>query len=88
VERMVGAHVSLVSKEEYVKYGSVVSPHLCLLIHSQHQERKAKMAWMNIRMWLATECPKCVGSITWQQSNKQILLAVSRKNVLGSEAHA
>jgi hypothetical protein len=88
VERMVGAHVSLVSKEEYVKYGSVVSLHLRLLFLSQHQERKAKMARMNIIMWLATEYPKCVGSITWQQSNKQILLAVSRKIVLGSEAHA
>ncbi len=32
VERMVGVHVSLVSKEEYVKYGSVVS--LCLIFVS------------------------------------------------------
>ncbi len=39
MERMVGVHVSLVSKEEYVKYGSVVSPHLCLMFLSQHQER-------------------------------------------------
>ncbi len=52
MERMVGAHVSLVSKEEYVKYGSVVSPHLCLLFLFQHQERKAKMARINIIMWL------------------------------------
>jgi hypothetical protein len=46
------------------------------------------MVRMNIITWLATKYLKCVGSITWQQANKQILLAVSRKIVLGSEAQA
>ncbi len=53
---------------------------------SQHQERnwvKTKMARMNILTWLATKYLKCVGSITWQQTNMQILLAVPKKLCCG-----
>jgi 1-aminocyclopropane-1-carboxylate deaminase/D-cysteine desulfhydrase-like pyridoxal-dependent ACC family enzyme len=39
VERMVGAHVSLVSKEEYVKYGSVM---LCNLLADQLKSQGRK----------------------------------------------